>query len=179
MKMNDTEYKEKLAERLRKQYPMEDERTAAVNSQGLAAAGSIAILYAVGRMIYFGFRGELALPELILLFVMVIVIVAVQRQHGIFNLPRMFGKVLDPAVIGKKQRLKYYAGEAAIYAGSYSLLDYLTGITGWSRTVGGLLADFAIGFTVWLLGTYLINELRIRRYQQTAAALDAEENSAV
>ena len=177
MKTNDTGFKSILAEKMKNQLPPTDERTESVNMRGLAAAGCVAILYAVGRVLYVGFHGELALPELILLFIMVIVMVAAQRQSGIYNLPRLFGTLLDPAVVSRKKRICFYAAESLLYAGSYTLLDRLAGITSWNRTVGGLAADFAIGFTVWVIGTYLINEYQIRKYVQVKAKMDAEEST--
>lgn len=175
MKKNDIAYRENLAARLRNQSAPTDERTAAVNEKGLAAAGAIAILYVVARLIWCGFHGELAVPELVLLFVMVLVMSAVKKQNGVYDMPRMFGVELDPAHVSLKKRMLYYAAESVIYAGSYTLVDFLLGITSWNRSIGGVIADFAIGFAVWMLITALLNEHAIKKCAAANAALDAEE----
>ena len=58
---------QKLADKITQAYPV-DERVSAVNDKGLAACGIIAIFYVIGRIIYVGIKGGLALPELVLLF---------------------------------------------------------------------------------------------------------------
>ena len=79
-------FRKKLAKKLRGAYET-DERLDAVNTQGLAACGMIAILYVIVRIIYVGFHGGLALPELVLLFLMGLAIRKVNRQHKVHELP--------------------------------------------------------------------------------------------
>ena len=100
----DEAFRKKPAKKLRGAYET-DERMGAVNTQGLAACGMIAILYVIVRIIYVGFHGGLALPELVLLFLMGIAIRKVNRQHKVHKLPTVFGKVVDPS---PKARGKLY-----------------------------------------------------------------------
>ena len=60
----DEAFRKNLAKKLRGAYET-DERMDAVNTQGLAACGMIAILYVMVRIIYVGVHGGLALPDLL------------------------------------------------------------------------------------------------------------------
>lgn len=92
----DEAFRKNLAKKLRGAYET-DERLDAVNTQGLVACGMIAILYVIVRIIYVGVHGGLALPELVLLFLMGLAIWKVNRQHKVHKLPTVFGKVVDPS----------------------------------------------------------------------------------
>lgn len=69
--------------------------------------GMIAILYVIVRIIYVGFHGGLALPELVLLFLMGLAIRKVNRQHKVHKLPTVFGKVVDPSPKARGKRLGF------------------------------------------------------------------------
>ena len=170
-----TPWQRETAARLKEKYPA-DERTALVNEKGLAACGGIAFLYIVGRLIYCGFKGSLAVPELVLLFVMAAVMASVKRQEGITELPTVLNKRLDPAVMTLPKRMGWYLLDSLFYAGSYAVADLIFGITNGSGTVGGFISDFAIGMAVWFLLTMAMKESAIKRYRKMNAQLEAEEN---
>lgn len=170
-----TGWKKHSAQKMTETYPT-DERTQRINEKGLAACGAVAFLYIAGRIIYCGFKGDLAVPELVLLFVMVIVLAAVNRQNQLHELPLVLGKRLDPSPRAKGKRIGLYALNSLIYAASWTAADALIGITGWEPFALGLIADFTIGFATWFFVDFFFYERKIKRYNSYMAQLEAEEN---
>ena len=100
-----------------------DERTAQVNEKGLAACGVAAIFYVTFRIIYVGFRGGLAVPELVLLFVMAAMMSLVKKKNNLQELPVLFGRRLDPAPEAFPKRLLLYVLSALRLSVAWTLLD--------------------------------------------------------
>lgn len=138
--------------------------------------GMIAILYVIVRIIYVGFHGGLALPELVLLFLMGLAIRKVNRQHKVHKLPAVFGKVVDPSPKARGKRLGLYALNGAALALICSLMELFGDITGQGMCV----RQFAIAFMMTLVISFLmdlvISERKIQKYNAYIARLEAEEN---
>ena len=98
-----------------------DERTAQVNEKGLAACGVAAIFYVTFRIIYVGFHGELAVPELVLLFIMAAMMSLVKKKNHLHELPVLFGKRLDPAPEAFPKRLLLYVLSALRLSVAWSI----------------------------------------------------------
>ena len=170
-----TGWKKETAEKLTAAYPG-DERTARANEKGLAACGAVAFLYIVARLIYVGFHGELALPELVLLFIMFLVLGLVNRQNSVYELPRVLGKQLDPAPAAKGKRFMFYALNALLYSGSFAVADLIVDINHLKPMAFQIATDFAIGFATWFIVDVLYYEHKVKRYNGYMAKLEAEEN---
>lgn len=171
----DEAFRKNLAKKLRGAYET-DERLDAVNTQGLAACGMLAILYVIVRIIYVGVHGGLALPELVLLFLMGLAIWKVNRQHKVHKLPTVFGKVVDPSPKARGKRLGLYTLNGAALALTWSLMDLFGDITGQGMCV----RQFAIAFMMTLVISFLmdlvISERKIQKYNAYIVRLEAEEN---
>lgn len=153
-----------------------DERTAQVNEQGLAACGVAAIFYVTIRIIYVGFHGELAVPELVLLFVMVAMMSLVKRKNHLHELPVLFGKRLDPSPEAFPKRLLLYVLSALRLSVAWTLMDVFANITGLDSAPLTVVMDLTLGTLIFALFDMLINEKQIRAYRSEQAKLDAEEN---
>lgn len=153
-----------------------DERTAQVTEQGLAACGVAAIFYVTIRIIYVGFHGELALPELVLLFVMVAMMSLVKRKNHLHELPVLFGKRLDPSPEAFPKRLLLYVLSALRLSVAWTLMDVFANITGLDSAPLTVVMDLTLGTLIFALFDMLINEKQIRAYRSEQAKLDAEEN---
>lgn len=165
-----------LAGKMKKAYPYADERTSMVSEKGLAACGVIAIFYVFIRIMYVGFHGGLALPELVLLFIMVFAIKRVNHQNKVFPLPTVMGKALDPAPNAKGKRIALYALKALPLAVSWTVIDMLTDVTGQSGGLRQLMTDFISMFIVAFVFDTIINEISIKKYNAHSAELDDMEN---
>lgn len=175
MKNNEAMRKD-LAEKMKKAYPYADERTSMVSEKGFAACGVIAIFYVLIRIIYVGINGDLALPELVLLFIMVFAINRVNHQNKVFPLPNIMGKALDPAPSARGKRLALYALNALPLAISWTVIDMLTDVTGQSGGFRQLIIDFISMFTVAFVFDSIVYEKSVRKYNAHLAELEAEEN---
>lgn len=153
-----------------------DERTAQVNEKGLAACGVAAIFYVTIRIIYVGFHGELAVPELVLLFVMVAMMSLVKRKNHLHELPVLFGKRLDPSPEAFPKRLLLYVLSALRLSVAWTLMDVFANITGLDSVPLTVGLDLTLGTLIFALFDMLINEKQIRAYRSEQAKLDAEEN---
>ena len=170
-----TPMQQKTADKIRKACPT-DERTSQVNEKRLAVAGVIAIFYVIVRIIYVGFHDELALPELVLLFLMVFAMWGVDLQNNVHELPRFFNRTLDPAPSARGKRFLIYLASSAFLAGTWTAADYLTGIVGWENKIIGFVIDFGIMLAVCFLLTAFSGERKVKAYNRYQAQLDAEEN---
>lgn len=175
MKNNEAMRKD-LADKLKTAYPYADERTSLVSEKGLAACGIIAIFYVFARIVYVGFHGGLALPELVLLFIMVFAIKRVNYKNKVFPLPTVMGKALDPAPSTKGKRIALYALNALPLAVSWTVIDMLTDVTGQSGGIKQLITDFLSMFIVAFIFDTIVNEIRIKKYNAHSAELDKLEN---
>lgn len=153
-----------------------DERTAQVNEKGLAACGVAAIFYVTFRIIYVGFHGELAVPELVLLFIMAAMMSLVKKKNHLHELPVLFGKRLDPAPEAFPKRLLLYVLSALRLSVTWTLLDVFANITGLDSAPLTVVMDLTLGTLIFALFDMLINEKQIRAYRREQAKLDAEEN---
>lgn len=170
-----TPAQKKTADRIRKAYPT-DERVSRVNEKRLAVAGVIAIFYVIVRIIYVGFHDGLAVPELVLLFLMVLAMWGVDLQNDVHELPRFFGKQLDPAPSARGKRFLIYLGASALLAGTWAAADYFTGLTGWDSRLAGTAIDFGITFAVCFLLTAFAGERKVRSYNRLMQQMQDEEN---
>lgn len=170
-----TPAQKKAADKIRSAYPT-DERVSAVNEKRMAAAGAIAILYVIVRIIYVGFRGELALPELVLLFLMVFVMWGIDLQNSVHELPKFFGKELDPAPSARAKRFLIYLASSAFLAGSWTAVDYFSGLIERENKLAGAAVDFGIGLVICLLLTAFCGERKVKGYNRYQQQLEAEEN---
>lgn len=153
-----------------------DERTAQVNEKGLAACGVAAIFYVTFRIIYVGFRGGLAVPELVLLFVMAAMMSLVKKKNNLQELPVLFGRRLDPAPEAFPKRLLLYVLSALRLSVAWTLLDVFGKVTGLDSMPLTVVMDLTLGTLIFALIDMLINEKQIRAYRREQARLDAEEN---
>ncbi len=170
-----TGWKQRTAQRLSETYPT-DERTQRVNEKGLAACGAVAYLYVAARIIYVGIRGSIAVPELVLLFLMMLVLFGVNRQNDVHELPLVLWRRLDPAPAAKGGRIARYALNALVYAGLFAIADLIFGINPVEQTAVQIAMDFAIGLAVWFLVDLIYYEHKIKQYNSYIAGLEAEEN---
>ncbi|MCR5306500.1 MAG: hypothetical protein K6E36_08390 [Oscillospiraceae bacterium] len=171
-----TPAQQKTADKLRKA-ASGDERVAQVSEKRLAIAGVIAVFYVVVRILYVGFRGELAVPELVLLFLMVLAMWGVDLQNGVHELPKHFGKELDPAPAARGRRIGFYALAAALLSASWTAADHFLNIFAWKAAGAyGFVTDALIGFAVFFLFNLLSGEWKVRRYNRYMQKLEAEEN---
>lgn len=175
MKNNEAMRKD-LAEKLKTAYPYADERTSMVSEKGLAACGVIAIFYVIIRIIYVGINGGLALPELILLFIMVFAINRVNERNKFFPLPSVMGRALDPAPSAKGKRIALYALNALPLAVSWAVVDMLTNVTGQSGGFGQIVTDFISMFIVAFVFDAFMYEAKVKKYNAHLSELEAEEN---
>ena len=154
----DEAFRKNLAKKLRGAYET-DERLDAVNTQGLAACGMIAILYVTVRIIYVG----LAIRK-------------VNRQHKVHKLPTVFGKVVDPSPKARGKRLGLYTLNGAALALTWSLMDLFGDITGQGMCVRQFAIDFMMMLVISFLMDLVISERKIQKYNAYIARLEAEEN---
>ncbi|MBR5371613.1 MAG: hypothetical protein IK130_05295 [Oscillospiraceae bacterium] len=164
-----------MQEKLTQKYPV-DERTAQVNEKRLAVCGVVAIFYVVVRIIYVGFHGELAVPEIVLLFLMLICMIGVDRQNEVHTLPQFMGKPLDPSPAARGKRIGIYLLTGLGLAGSWTAMDYFGSIVGWTDRTLGTIADFAIIGTVCFVLNFIVEERKVKSYNRYMAKLEAEEN---
>ena len=168
---------QKLADKITQAYPV-DERVSAVNDKGLAACGIIAIFYVIGRIIYVGIKGDLALPELILLFVMVAAITFVNGKNHVYNIPTtiLSRRPLDtePTKKAKKKRLLYYLGDSAIFATAMSAFTFIFEKD--SRHFTEIITEFVICFIISYVFDYFLEERKVKKYNEYMKTLDDEEN---
>lgn len=177
MKNNEAMRKD-LAQKMKTAYPHADERTSMVSEKGLAACGVIAIFYVFIRITYVGFHGDLAVPELVLLFVMLFAINRVNHQNKVYPIPTIFGKSLDPSPGAKGKRIALYALNALPLALSWALLDMFlfTDIMERSNGISQFIIDFTGMFIVAFIADTILNENSIKKYNKYYALLEAEEN---
>ena len=164
-----------MQEKITKRYPV-DERISQVNEKRLAVCGVIAIFYVIIRLIYVGFQGELALPELILLFLMAGAMAMVDRKNNIHELPRFLGRPLDPAPSARGKRIGMYLLAAAGLAASWAAMDYICGVVRWDAPIKGVLADTGICVVVFFLFNLIIGESKVRKYNCYMKQAEEEEN---
>ena len=175
MKNNEAMRKD-LADKMKTKYPNVDERTSMVSEKGFAACGVIALFYVFIRLIYVGIHGELALPELVLLFIMVFAINRVNHQNKVFPLPTIMGKSLDPAPHAKGKRIALYALNALPLAVSWTVIDMLTDVTGQSGGFRQMITDFISMFIVAFIFDTIVYEKSVKKYNAHSAELDSMEN---
>lgn len=175
---NNEAMRKNLIQKMKTAYPHADERTSMVSEKGLAACGVIAIFYVMIRIVYVGFKGGLAVPELVLLFVMLFAINIVNHQNKVYPIPTIFGKSLDPSPEAKGKRIALYALNALPLALSWALLDMFlfTDITEQSNSISQFIIDFSAMFVVAFIVDTILNENSIRKYNNYSAQLEAEEN---
>lgn len=171
-----TPSQQKTADKIRKAYPT-DERISQVNEKRLAVAGVIAVFYVIVRIIYVGFKGGLAVPELVLLFLMVLAMWGVELQNNVHALPKHFGKELDPAPAARGRRIGFYALAAALLAGTWTAAAHFLNIAAWkAEGPAGFVCDLLISFAVIFLINLLLGEWKVRSYNRYQKQLEAEEN---
>ncbi len=136
-----------------------DERAAAANTAGLALCGCAAICYVAVRIIWVGFHGKLAIPELVLLFVMVGLLALANMKSGVAKLPRVFGKELSAAPQDRLKRIGMYALESAVISVAWTILDSLT-----EKLFGNFIVDFLVCFVICFVIALLIGEFQVKRY---------------
>jgi len=164
------------ADRMKNAYPM-DERTMQVNEKRLALCGVIAIFYVVVRVIYVGFHGELAVPELVLLFLMVAAMTLIDRKNDVHSLPQFMGRTLDPKPSARGKRIGQYLLGAMLLAASWTAMDYFGAFVGWNEPVKGALVDFGISTVIFFLFDLILGEYKVRKYNSYMAKMEAEENN--
>ena len=173
---NNQEKNKDLAEKMRAAYPNVDERTSVVSRDGMAACGVISIFYVFITIIYVGFNGGLALPELVLLFVMLFAINRVNYRNRVFPLPSIYGKAVDPAPAAKGKRIGLYALNSLPLAVSWALYDTITNITGQSNVPLQIITDFSLMFIVAFIIDTILNEAKVKKYNNNLNMLEKEEN---
>ena len=164
-----------MQEKMTERYPV-DERISQVSEKRLAVCGAIAMMYAAVRIIYVGFRGELAVPELVLLFLMVGAMALIDRKNDVYELPRFFGRPLDPKPSARGKRCGVYLLAAAGLAGSWAAADYFCNVFHWGTPETGILADFAVCTVIFFLIDFVWGEHKVKQYNKYQAKLEAEEN---
>lgn len=176
MKYNEMTTAQKMtADRLTANYQL-DERTMQVNEKRLAICGVIAIFYVAVRIVYVGFQGNLAVPELVLLFLMFAAGTLVDRRNEIHALPQFMGRTLDPKPAARPKRIGMYLLGALLLSASWTAMDYFGNLIGWSEPVQGVLADIAISTAVFFLIDLIFGEWKVSRYNRYLAKMEAEEN---
>ena len=177
MNNNYTERQQKMADKITAAYPV-DERVSAVNDKGLAACGVIAIFYSIGRIVYVGFKGSLALPELILLLVMVAAMTMVERQNHVYNCPKTIigGKPLDTGMTKKarKSRMLYYLGDSVVFAVIMSVITFFGDKN--SRNIVSMAVEFGVCLVICFLLDYFLEERKVRKYNEYMNSLCGEED---
>lgn len=121
-------------------------------------------------------NGDLAVPELILFFIMMFAISRVNHQNKVYPIPTVFGKSLDPSPTAKGRRIALYALNALPMALSWTLIDMFTDVTGQTGGVTQAAVDFVSMFIVAFIVDTILNENRINKYNKYSAQLEAEEN---
>ena len=176
MKKYSNERQQKIAEKIVETYPV-DERVSAVNNKGLAACGVIAILYCIGRIIYVGFaKDNLALPEFVLLIVMVVAITFVERRNHVYNFPKtMSGREIntEPTKKGKKKRILYYFEDSAVFAAAMTAATYIFEKD--SREFSTLAAEFATCIIILFLLDFILTENQVKGYNKYLKSLDEDD----
>ncbi len=164
-----------LSDKITAAYPT-DERTSRAAEKGLAACGICALIYVVTRFIYCGFHGRLPLPEIVLLVLMSICISAANRAYRVIELPRYFGRTVDPAPSARPKRILLYALTGLMLGASWTMVDFFGHVTDWGSAPQRIAADIGITSVVCAVCETVIGEIKVHRYNSEAARLEAEEN---
>lgn len=157
-----------------------DERISRVNETGLAACGVVAIIYVVARIIYIGFKGEIALAELVLLALMGIALGITNSKNKVYTIPTFFGKQLDISQNshGLINRMKWYLAEAAFFATTWSALDIFLEVTEFTKSV---VMDTVINFGITLIVVFVLDliiyEPKVKKYNNYLSQLEEDENN--
>ncbi len=159
-----------------------DERESNVTKDGLAAGGAIAIVYCAVRIIYLGLaKSRLAVAELILLFLIVIVITAIEHQNKMYTVPTYFGRRLNTGTDkkAKMSRILMYLGDACAFALTYMVADIFFEFT--SKITNSVVLDAVIDFGIMLVIMfsldYILGEHKVKKYNAYLKQLEEEENN--
>ncbi len=163
------------ADKLTAAYPI-DERISDANNKGLAACGVAAIFYVAVRIVYVGMHGSLALPEIVLLFIMVALLGIMKWQSGVVELPLIFGRRLDPEPAARPKRILLYVLNSAVFAACCTAVETIGGLIEHSSLIGGIVQDFVCSIIVFFVIDLLRYEHTIKKYNAQLAALEADEN---
>ena len=172
---NYTQKQQKLADKITQAYP--DEREQAVNDKGLAACGVVAIFYVIVRIIYVGIKGGLALPELVLLFLMVLAMTVVKRKNNVYELPKstLLGLPLDTSSTRKARitRILNYLGDSVIFGVVMGAFEFFLGH---ERNISDLVTGFIIAVVISFIIDIIYGEIKVKKYNAYMKTLDDEED---
>lgn len=159
-----------------------DERESDVTKEGLAAAGGIAIVYCVARIIYLGLaKSKLAVAELVLLFLMVIVVTVIEHKNKVYTVPTYFGRRLNTGTDkkAKMSRILMYLGDACAFAATYTACDIIFEFS--NRLTKSVVLDAAIDFGIMLVIAFafdfILGESKVKKYNAYLKQLEEEENN--
>ena len=173
---NFTPKQQKLADKITQAYPT-DEREQAVNDKSLAACGVIAIFYVIVRIIYVGIKGGLALPELVLLFLMVFAMTVVKRKNNFYEPPKsMFLALsLDTSSTRKAKttRILNYLGDSVIFGVVMVAFEFFLDH---ERDISNLVTGFIIAVVISFIIDIIYGEIKVKKYNAYMKTLDDEED---
>ena len=173
---NFTPKQQKLADKITQAYPT-DEREQAVNDKSLAACGVVAIFYVIVRIIYVGIKGGLALPELVLLFLMVFAMTVVKRKNNFYEPPKsMFLALsLDTSSTRKAKttRILNYLGDSVIFGVVMVAFEFFLDH---ERDISNLVTGFIIAVVISFIIDIIYGEIKVKKYNAYMKTLDDEED---